>query len=254
MTMRESGEHKVDPVEIAVEPPENSVCVGGCEIWVDRGDRLTRFALPEQLRGREQRVRDKKAQKFAADIARGSENGCPNHWEARLLAYLHKYARLCIDMHMNADLKERRRRAIADLIRANALASQEELAERLAALGYGVTQATISRDLEQIGAVKVRREGQLSYALPQQRVAATPSLESVLSQWAGSIEVAMNLVVIKTPPGSAHLIGVALDQADIPAIVGTICGDDTIFVACRTGADAQALASGFRSATGLGLQ
>jgi transcriptional regulator of arginine metabolism len=157
-------------------------------------------------------------------------------------------------MHMNADLKERRRRAIADLIRANALASQEELAERLAALGYGVTQATISRDLEQIGAVKVRREGQLSYALPQQRVGATPSLESVLSQWAGSIEVAMNLVVIKTPPGSAHLIGVALDQADMPAIVGTICGDDTIFVACRTGADAQALASGFRSATGLGLQ
>ncbi len=158
-------------------------------------------------------------------------------------------------MHMNADLKERRQRAIADLIRANALASQEELAERLAALGYAVTQAAISRDLEQIGAVKVRREGQLSYALPQQfRTPSTPPLEAVLRQWVSTIDVAMNLVVIKTPPGSAHLIGVALDRSDIPAVVGTICGDDTIFVACRTPADAQELASGFRSATGLGLQ
>jgi transcriptional regulator of arginine metabolism len=156
---------------------------------------------------------------------------------------------------MNAEPKERRQRAIADLIRANALASQEELAERLVALGYAVTQATISRDLEQIGAVKVRREGHLSYALPQQaRTPATPPLEAVLRQWVSAIDVAMNMVVIKTPPGSAHLIGVALDQSEIPAVVGTICGDDTIFVACRTIADAQELASGFRSATGLGLQ
>ena len=156
---------------------------------------------------------------------------------------------------MNAELKERRQRAIADLIRANALASQEELAERLVALGYAVTQATISRDLEQIGAVKVRREGHLSYAPPQQaRTPATPPLEAVLRQWVSAIDVAMNMVVIKTPPGSAHLIGVALDQSEIPAVVGTICGDDTIFVACRTIADAQELASGFRSATGLGLQ
>jgi len=158
-------------------------------------------------------------------------------------------------MHMNAELKERRQRAIADLIRANALANQEELADRLAALGYAVTQATISRDLEQIGAVKVRREGQLSYALPQQvRMPAAPPLEAVLRQWVTGVEVAMNMVVMKTPPGSAHLIGVALDRSEIPAVVGTICGDDTIFVACRTASDARDLASDFRSATGLGLQ
>ncbi len=64
--------------------------------------------------------------------------------------------------------KDRRQRAIADLIRGQPLASQEELAERLAALGFAVTQATISRDLEQLGAVKVRRGGQLGYALPDQ--------------------------------------------------------------------------------------
>ena len=147
-------------------------------------------------------------------------------------------------MRMNAELKERRQRAIADLIRGNALASQEELAERLVALGYAVTQATISRDLEQIGAVKVRREGQFSYALPQQvRTPATPPLEAVLRQWVSAIDVAMNMVVIKTPPGSAHLIGVALDQSEIPAVVGTICGDDTIFVATPGAAEAVRVAA-----------
>lgn len=158
-------------------------------------------------------------------------------------------------MHMNSESRERRQRALADLIRGNALASQEELAERLIALGYAVTQATISRDLDQIGAVKMRREGQLSYALPEQvRTSAAPPLEAVMRQWVDAVDIAMNIVVIKTPPGSAHLIGVALDQSKIPAVVGTICGDDTIFVACRSIADAQELASGFKSATGLGLQ
>lgn len=134
-----------------------------------------------------------------------------------------------------SDLKVRRQHAIAELIRAGALASQEELAERLANLGFGVTQATISRDLEQIGAVKVRRAGQLSYALPDQvQRAGAPRLAVVLRDFARSIETAANMVVIKTPPGSAHLIGVALDQSDLPEIIGTICGDDTIFVACRS--------------------
>ena len=133
------------------------------------------------------------------------------------------------------ELKERRQRAIADLIRSRALASQEELAERLTKQGFAVTQATISRDLEQIGAVKVRRDGQLSYSLPDQvRDAATPKLAAVFRDWVRSIDPAGNLVVIKTPPGSAHLVGVALDGAEMPEVVGTICGDDTIFVACRT--------------------
>jgi transcriptional regulator of arginine metabolism len=150
-------------------------------------------------------------------------------------------------MQMN-DLKERRQRAIADLVRSNALSSQDELAERLTGLGYAVTQATISRDLEQLGAVKVRRGGQLGYALPEQVPASpAPRLAAVLRDWVRSIDTAGNLVVIKTPPGSAHLVGVALDQSDISGIVGTICGDDTIFVACRSSADAKALAGKLES-------
>lgn len=143
-----------------------------------------------------------------------------------------------------SDLKERRQRTISDLIRSNALSSQEELAERLGALGFAVTQATISRDLEQIGAVKVRREGQLSYALPEvARNGRSPRLAAVFRDWVQSVEAAGNLVVIKTPPGSAHLVGVALDNSGFAEIVGTICGDDTIFVACGSAAEGEALTS-----------
>jgi len=151
-------------------------------------------------------------------------------------------------MHMS-DLKERRQRAIADLIRSQALANQDELADRLGSLGYAVTQATISRDLEQIGAVKLRRGRQLSYALPDQVLESpSPRLHAVFRDWVRSIETASNLVVIKTPPGSAHLVGVVLDGSGIAEIVGTICGDDTLFVATRSATDATALAARFEAA------
>lgn len=141
-------------------------------------------------------------------------------------------------------LKERRQRAITDLIRANTLSSQEELADRLGSLGFAVTQATISRDLEQIGAVKVRREGQLGYALEGSvRDSDSPRLAAILRDWVRSVQPAATLVVIKTPPGSAHLVGVALDSADLSEIAGTICGDDTVFVACRSADQAEALAA-----------
>ena len=149
-----------------------------------------------------------------------------------------------------SELKERRQRAIAELIRAEDLASQEEVAERLASLGFAVTQATVSRDLEQLGALKVRRDGHITYALPDQvGTTASPSrLVSVIRDWVRSIDVAANLVVMKTPPGSAHLVGVALDEAPRAEIVGTICGDDTIFVACRAAKAANALSSKLRAA------
>ena len=89
-------------------------------------------------------------------------------------APIHAIAYLCKPMHIHAmtEYKERRQRALAELIRSEPRASQEELVERLLTLGYAVTQATISRDLDQIGAVKVRRDGQLSYAFRTKRAAA----------------------------------------------------------------------------------
>src|SRR5438270_12281534 len=131
-----------------------------------------------------------------------------------------------------SDLKERRQRAIVDLIRGSALANQDELAERLSGLGFAVTQATISRDLEQLGAVKVRRNGELTYALPDQvRGAPNPRLAAVFRDWMRSIDVAVNLVVIRTPPVSSHRVGVALVQSVRLCFGGMICCDDTIFVA-----------------------
>ncbi|WP_345238706.1 arginine repressor [Sphingomonas lutea] len=149
-----------------------------------------------------------------------------------------------------AELKDRRQRAIADLIRADAVSSQDELAERLADLGFAVTQATISRDLEQIGAMKVRRDGRYAYVFAGQSDAPAAGLAAVLRYWARSVEPAANLVVVRTPPGSAHLIGVALDQSQLPEVVGNICGDDTVFIACRSGKDADALSSKLRSIAG----
>ena len=145
------------------------------------------------------------------------------------------------------DLKERRQRAIADLIRSRLLTSQEELAEQLGSLGFAATQATISRDLDQIGAVKIRREGQLGYALPDDaRSVPGTQLSAVFREWVRSVQPAGNLVVIKTPPGSAQLVGFALDNSNLAGIVGTICGDDTTFVACRSAAEAETLSSKLR--------
>lgn len=145
-----------------------------------------------------------------------------------------------------SEVKERRQRAIAELIRSQPLPSQEDLARRLADLGFMVTQATISRDLENLGAVKVRRDGMVSYALPDQRPSSGATgdrLRAIFAEWVRSIDAAGNLVVIKTPPGSAHLVGIALDEAMLSDVVGTICGDDTIFVACRSEAASQKLAA-----------
>lgn len=147
------------------------------------------------------------------------------------------------------DARVRRQKAIADLIRAEPLGSQEEVTARLGAVGFSVTQATVSRDLDQMGAVKVKRGGALSYALPDQVGAndwAAARLRRILQEWVLSIEAAGNLLVIKTPPGSAHLVGLALDQARLDEVAGTISGDDTLFVAVKDGVEAGILANHFR--------
>ena len=148
-----------------------------------------------------------------------------------------------------SELKDRRQRVIADLIREHVLANQEEVATRLSALGFEVTQATVSRDLDQIGALKVRRNGRIGYALPDQLNGnvAPSRLASVLRDWVRSIDVAATIVVLKTPPGSAHLVGVALDEAALPELVGNICGDDTVFAACRSAEEAKEAAVQLKS-------
>lgn len=147
------------------------------------------------------------------------------------------------------DARLRRQKAIADLIRSEPLGSQEEVTARLGAIGYSVTQATVSRDLDQMGAVKVKRGGALSYALPDQlgdNDWAAARLRRIFGEWVLSVEAAGNLLVMRTPPGSAHLVGLALDQAKLKEVAGTICGDDTLFVALKDGIDSGFMAKSFR--------
>src|SRR5687768_18416231 len=147
------------------------------------------------------------------------------------------------------DTRAKRLRTLADLLRGGTLASQEEATERLRALGFAVTQATVSRDLDQLGAVKVKRGGILGYALPDQigdSDWAADRLQRILAEWVRSVEAAGNLVILKTPPGSAHLVAHAIDQARLPEVAGTIAGDDTLFLALRDGSPAAAAAEHFR--------
>jgi transcriptional regulator of arginine metabolism len=151
------------------------------------------------------------------------------------------------------DTRSRRLRSLADLLRSGTLASQEEATERLRGLGFTVTQATVSRDLEQLGAVKVKKGGILSYALPDQIGESdwnADRLERILTEWALSAESAGQMIVIKTPPGSAHLVASAIDHAQLPEIAGTVSGDDTLFLAVRDGVAIPALLRRFERLMG----
>ena len=130
--------------------------------------------------------------------------------------------------------KTQRQHRVVQILEQHAVASQGQLVQLLADAGLDATQATVSRDLEEIGAVKVRAAGGESiYAvpeLPKDRVAPEEHLKRVLGDWVVEVAASSNLVVVRTPPGSAHVVASALDRASLPEIVGTVAGDDTIMV------------------------
>jgi len=140
--------------------------------------------------------------------------------------------------------KSQRQRMISDWLRQHRVGSQEELVARLAIAGIAATQATVSRDLLELGAVKLKREGEIRYVMPDQvepgHTAA--KLDRLLSEWVDAIIPAGNLLVLKTPPGSANLVANALDSAGLEDVAGTLAGDDTIFVALANGASPENVA------------
>ncbi|MGH9150423.1 MAG: arginine repressor [Acidimicrobiales bacterium] len=140
--------------------------------------------------------------------------------------------------------KTRRQHRIARLLEEVAVPSQAQLVELLAAEGLVATQATVSRDLDDLGAVKVRVPGgETVYAIPQvPKVAEAHDdhLRRVLGDWVVEVSHSANIVVLRTPPGSAHVVGSALDRAALAEVVGTVAGDDTVLVVaaeCPGGAD-----------------
>jgi transcriptional regulator of arginine metabolism len=147
--------------------------------------------------------------------------------------------------HTVPQTRTARHRRIVDILGRQAVRSQSQLARLLAEDGLSVTQATLSRDLDELGAVKIRtNDGELIYAVPSEggfRTPMAPLGESVkeerMSRLAGelliSAEASANLVVVRTPPGAAQFFASAIDQAEVHDILGTIAGDDTVMLISR---------------------
>ena len=132
-------------------------------------------------------------------------------------------------------MKQLRQRAIRDLVDQRPIRTQQELAAALRERGFRTTQATISRDVAELGLIKVLREGIQAYALPPRLIEAETSGEDRLRKLLADLPVEIHeaglLLVVRTLPGSAHAIAAALDRARWPEVVGSIAGDDTMFVA-----------------------
>jgi transcriptional regulator of arginine metabolism len=139
--------------------------------------------------------------------------------------------------------RRERQAAVLRLVRERALSTQAEVAAALRESGFEVVQTTVSRDIAELGLVKVRApSGRLVYAPPGAADAdRLRALGAAMRRYAIGVEAAGNLVVITTPSGYANALAQAMDEATHPSIAGTIAGDNTIFVAVHDGVLASAL-------------
>ena len=129
--------------------------------------------------------------------------------------------------------KQHRQRALLRVVGERRLATQGDLARALRSAGFPATQATISRDIVELGLVKVTRDGTHAYAAPSvpQAGAGTDRLRRFCEDYPVEASSSGNLVVVRSLPGTASTLGAAIDAAGLDGIVGTIAGDDTVFVA-----------------------
>jgi transcriptional regulator of arginine metabolism len=144
--------------------------------------------------------------------------------------------------------KFERQGAILRLVNERKLGTQAELAAALREAGFDAVQTTVSRDIAQLGLVKVRDdEGRLVYALPGAAdLDRLSELASALRRWAIDVLSTGTLAVVKTPPGYAQGLALAIDGASLADVAGTVAGDDTIFIAAREGVTGAELAEQLR--------
>ncbi len=151
--------------------------------------------------------------------------------------------------------KHQRQHRVERLLAGQVVTSQEQLVGLLADEGIESTQATVSRDLDDLGAVKVRVPGAESmYAIPEHpadRVVPIDQLRRVMGEWVVDVGYSGNLVVLRTPPGSAHVVASALDRTGIEGSIGTVAGDDTLMVVAAEGTTGEQLATALRALAGL---
>jgi transcriptional regulator of arginine metabolism len=136
-----------------------------------------------------------------------------------------------------AQPKTKRQRAILSLIAARPVRSQDELAMLLELQGYEVTQATISRDIKELGLMKVPLKGatggQFKYVEPSVGPSFTSRLHRVVAELVLSVRGSVNQIVLRTPPGGAMMLASAIDSAGWAEVIGTLGGDDTVLVICE---------------------
>jgi transcriptional regulator of arginine metabolism len=143
--------------------------------------------------------------------------------------------------------KGQRHIKIREIIANHDIETQDELVDRLKKAGFNVTQATVSRDIKELHLVKVPlMDGRYKYSLPaDQRFNPLQKLKRALMDAFVKIDAAGHLLVMKTLPGNAMAIGALIDNLDWEDILGTICGDDTILIICRTPEDTEIVSNRF---------
>ena len=151
--------------------------------------------------------------------------------------------------------KVQRQQTIVTLIGRHAVTNQPQLVELLAAEGIAATQATVSRDLDDLGAVKVRVPGgETVYAIPEYepaRIAPEDQLRRVMGEWVAEVRRSGNLIILRTPPGCAHVVASALDRSGIDGVIGTVAGDDTLLVVAEEDVGGPELAARLKELAGI---
>jgi transcriptional regulator of arginine metabolism len=143
--------------------------------------------------------------------------------------------------------KGQRHIKIREIISNNDIETQDELVDLLKGMGFNVTQATVSRDIKELHLVKVpMMDGRYKYSLPaDQRFNPLQKLKRSLMDAFIKIDSAGHMIVMKTLPGNANAIGALIDNLDWDEVLGTICGDDTILIICRTSDDTKSISERF---------
>jgi transcriptional regulator of arginine metabolism len=145
-------------------------------------------------------------------------------------------------------MKARRKAAILELVDKEAITSQEQLRERLRGLGIEATQATLSRDIQELGLVKRAADGAYRRAAAEAVPGdAQAALRRAVEEYLRTQETVQQLLVLRTDPGQAQPLAAAIDRARVPEIAGTIGGDDTILVICRSATEAAEIAGRFQT-------
>lgn len=131
-------------------------------------------------------------------------------------------------------MRSSRQRRILELIEAEEIGTQKDLAERLQAEGYNVTQATVSRDIKALQLIKIHiDEDRYRYACHENQGMSESKFRMIMREFVMSFDHSENLVVINTAPGNANPVAYALDQSDWPEVIGTIAGDDTVLLVIK---------------------